>query len=185
MSSLTEKDFDQIADLAARGFNNTEIAERLGTSRTTVLRALKKLGHTVVRAQQKAIEDKIVDMDADDAIDFLLAQLTYQADILASAEQHPVESWDVRLTPAELAILIELYNAEGRTMSRQALLAAYMFGRVVDEEPSEKIIDVYVSKIRQKLPAIYGTIRTDWGYGYKFEMALDHLGVSADGGAHV
>ena len=75
---------------------------------------------------------------------------------------------DVALTPAEFNLLLALARAPGRALSRAHLLDA--ISRSV-ETPSERLIDVLISRLRQKIEADRSNphlITTVSGVGYKF-----------------
>jgi hypothetical protein len=66
----------------------------------------------------------------------------------------------MKLTPYEARIVLALYNAFPRTLSKFGLQDA-MVGSQCDDV---KIVDVYVCKIRAKLGRT--SIATTWGAGY-------------------
>ena len=71
----------------------------------------------------------------------------------------------VRVTAAEMKMLHFLMAQAGTVVTKQAILAAFYGPR----EVSEKLIDVYVCKLRSKLAAAgapSGFIKTVWGRGY-------------------
>lgn len=75
---------------------------------------------------------------------------------------------DVALTPAEFNLLLALARAPGRALSRAHLLDA--ISRSV-ETPSERLIDVLISRLRHKIEADRSNPRliiTVSGIGYKF-----------------
>ena len=73
----------------------------------------------------------------------------------------------LNLTGKEFAILEMLSLRKGATLSKEMLLAGIYGGR---DEPSLKIIDVWVCKLRRKLSdagaGATGCIETVWGRGY-------------------
>jgi two-component system, cell cycle response regulator CtrA len=73
----------------------------------------------------------------------------------------------VPLTVREFAIVEVLALRKGSTVSKDALMAQ-LYSSEVDEEPEQKIIDVFVHKIRKKIEATTGEqcIETVWGRGY-------------------
>ena len=83
----------------------------------------------------------------------------------------------LKLTSRELALLTALIEREGRIVSREELY------RTVWGEPyrkSDRSVDVYVGKLRQKLDeALPGSrfIHTHFGFGYRFQAqpAENHL----------
>ena len=89
-------------------------------------------------------------------------------EFLALAEGRPL-----RLTSRELELLTALLEREGRIVSRDELY------RVVWGEPyrkSDRSVDVYVGKLRQKLEdALPGRhfIHTHFGFGYRLSPEAD------------
>ena len=86
------------------------------------------------------------------------------AEYLAMVEGRPLN-----LTARELELLTALVEREGRIVSREELY------RTVWGEPyrkSDRSVDVYVGKLRQKLDhALPGRllIHTHFGFGYRFQ----------------
>jgi two-component system, cell cycle response regulator CtrA len=73
----------------------------------------------------------------------------------------------VPLTVREFAIVEVLAMRKGSTVSKETLMAQ-LYSSEVDEEPEQKIIDVFVHKIRKKIEKATGEqcIETVWGRGY-------------------
>ncbi len=82
------------------------------------------------------------------------------------------EGNDINLTAGEYLIVTRLIEAEGRILSRSQLLDA-AFQRV--EYPSDRTIDVLVSRLRKKFPVkpnepeIIDTVK---GFGYRLNKAV-------------
>jgi two-component system cell cycle response regulator CtrA len=77
-----------------------------------------------------------------------------------------VEGQTVRLTPKEYEILELLSVRKGTALTKEMLLDHLYGGR---DEPEQKIIDVFVCKLRKKLLQATGGehyIETLWGRGY-------------------
>jgi DNA-binding response OmpR family regulator len=80
-----------------------------------------------------------------------------------------VDGRPLALTVRELGLLIALARREGRVLSREELYSA------VWHQPfrrSERSVDVYVGKLRQKLVAAsprWRYIHTHFGFGYRFD----------------
>ena len=75
----------------------------------------------------------------------------------------------VRVPPKSGAILVELARRPGQTRSKRQIMDALYAGS--DDEPYEKIIDVLVCKLRQRLVEATGgldCVQTIWGRGYQF-----------------
>lgn len=74
------------------------------------------------------------------------------------------EGEQIQLSPAEFNLLAALAHAPGRVLSRSQLLDAVSRN---DEAPSERLIDVLISRLRRKLGQ-QGLIVTAPGLGYRF-----------------
>lgn len=74
-----------------------------------------------------------------------------------------------RLAPAEAKLLTTLALDPNRVFSKADLMD-HLYGG--EDEPEQKIIDVFVCKLRHKLLEMNGgldVVRTIWGRGYQFE----------------
>ncbi len=71
----------------------------------------------------------------------------------------------VRLQSNEAEFLYALWHAEGRVVTKPALMAA-VYGSLMDYDPSDKILCVYACRIRRKMAGTGWTIRSIWGRGY-------------------
>ncbi len=78
----------------------------------------------------------------------------------------------VFFTKAEYALFSALWNAPGRTRTKPQLMDG-IYGLLVDEEPQQKIVDVYVCKIRRKLGDLPLNIETLWGNGYRIVVKTE------------
>ena len=93
------------------------------------------------------------------------APLTFR-DLVVDAARHTVR-WkdrDVRLTAKEFALLVALLEANGRVLSRQALLED-VWGYSYAE--GTRTVDVHVRRLREKLPEIAAAIVTVKSLGYR------------------
>lgn len=81
----------------------------------------------------------------------------------------------LKLTRSEAAFLTVLADRAPRIVSKDALLQLLYADRP-DDAPSEKLIDVWVCKIRPKIAGTGCEIETIWGEGFRFtgEPALLH-----------
>ena len=78
---------------------------------------------------------------------------------------------DISLTPGEFIIMTNLLEGRGRILSREQLVSA-AFQR--SEYPSDRTIDVLVSRLRAKFPVNGGEpeiIETVKGFGYRINKA--------------
>ncbi|MGX9145905.1 winged helix-turn-helix domain-containing protein [Mesorhizobium sp. 128a] len=74
-----------------------------------------------------------------------------------------------RLPPAEARLLTTLALDPSKVFSKEDLMD-HLYGG--EDEPDQKIIDVFVCKLRHKLLEMNGgldVVRTVWGRGYRFE----------------
>ena len=71
----------------------------------------------------------------------------------------------VRLTQREYQVLELLWVHKGQTLTKQMILN-HLYGGTY--EPGQKVIDVFICRIRKKLRATIGDdyIETVWGRGY-------------------
>ncbi|MEM7523509.1 MAG: response regulator transcription factor [Pseudomonadota bacterium] len=76
----------------------------------------------------------------------------------------------IELPRRELSLLECLVSADGRLVSKSALLD-YAYGVGADVE--EKVVEVYVSRIRSRLKPFGVTIRSLRGLGYQIQPARD------------
>ncbi len=72
----------------------------------------------------------------------------------------------VALTRYELDVLLYLVERPGRAVTRETLAERALSG--VDG-PEPRTIDTHIARVRKKLGADGGAIRTVWGIGYRFE----------------
>ncbi|MFC5448508.1 response regulator transcription factor [Paenibacillus aestuarii] len=82
-----------------------------------------------------------------------------------------VDGKDVEMTFSEFEIMYLFNNNPGRVFSREELIT-YLRGS--DTQVSERSIDVFVTKLRNKIekdPKNPQMIKTVWGIGYKFAKA--------------
>jgi two-component system torCAD operon response regulator TorR len=92
---------------------------------------------------------------------------------LSSRTLSAPDDTDVRLTGGEFNLLAALVKAPNRVLSRDYLLDAVARN---DEPPSDRMVDVFVSRLRKKISAPHGEqnyIVTVPGHGYKFTGRLE------------
>ncbi|QXN72286.1 helix-turn-helix DNA binding domain protein [Rhodobacter phage RcSalem] len=73
------------------------------------------------------------------------------------------------LTPKEARLFFILSNNPGKVFSKETLIRRLYHGQSEDEVPETKIVDVFICKLRKKLPADF-QITTHWGEGYSFHV---------------
>ncbi len=69
----------------------------------------------------------------------------------------------VPLTRRELDLLLRLIDGRGRVLGRETLVAHVW----ADENPSERVVDTTLKRLRKKLPVLGRRIRTIRGVGYE------------------
>lgn len=77
------------------------------------------------------------------------------------------------LTFREFELLQFLVLREGRTISRDELIAALWADAEGEEIPNERTIDVHVRRLRVKLAQYQDIVRTVRGTGYRFDRHAD------------
>lgn len=79
-----------------------------------------------------------------------------------------VEGQHVRFTHKEFLFMELLLVRSGRVVTKGAFMD-YIYGE--KDEPDQKIVDVFLCKVRQKLKpfGVEGLIQTIWGRGYMIE----------------
>ena len=86
---------------------------------------------------------------------------------LAQTVEHN-QVWFIRLTPKEAMCMSLLCKAAPRVLTKRAMMQGLYSA---EDEPAEKIVDVFVCKLRAKLAAIGLDVATEWGRGYRIAPA--------------
>ncbi len=88
------------------------------------------------------------------------------------SETVEVKGQQVRLTQKEYEVLELLWVHKGETLTKVMILN-HLYGDTY--EPGQKVIDVFICKIRKKLQATTGHdyIETVWGRGYMLPDLVD------------
>ena len=86
------------------------------------------------------------------------------------ARRVTVNGVSVALTKRELDLLIRLVDGRGRVLGRETLVADVW----PDDNPSARVVDTTLKRLRKKLPALGKRIRTIRGVGY--ELTEDENG---------
>ena len=83
----------------------------------------------------------------------------------------PAKAWprELGLTKTEKSILNCLLASAGRSLSKFKIHDWLYSGH--SDSPGDKIIDIYICKIRKKLKPYDVIIDTDWGSGYYIDLA--------------
>lgn len=163
-------DTDDLRAFVQSGATLADIAAELDTNKGAIRRALGRRDMRATRAECQTLRQRVQTMRAPDAVEFLLDCFEVLAGSMAGADDHPVDAWGIRLTPTERRMLICLHDAGGGLRNKNSLLDAMTFDRPGDG-PSIKSVDVYICKLRRKLPARVGRIETVHWHGYRFVAA--------------
>lgn len=97
-------------------------------------------------------------------------RLTDEISTLVMAYTLPTvnEEFDgVGLSRHELRVVELLHARIGRIVTRQAIMSAVYFDSHGDDEPGQKILDIFVMRSRQKLKSSHFVIETEHGIGYR------------------
>lgn len=70
------------------------------------------------------------------------------------------------LTPQEARLFAHLTT---RSLATKRSIMSAMYGDRIDDEPHEKIVDVFICKLRRKLKPYDIEITTVWGQGYSLQ----------------
>lgn len=184
----------KMAALAQVGATQTQAAEALGTSRASIRRmelatgvsfrrddrtGLKPLPGAVDAALEATatlidpdhLRERAYDMKPLEAVDYLLGILEGITHRLPDMTLEPAPG--LRLTKQEARLLHHLDLRDGKAATKEALMAA-LYHAEPGDWPEDKIIDVFVCKLRKKLVGTPYSIETVWGIGYRL------LGASGD-----
>lgn len=159
------------------GSHLTQLARDIGCNHGTVVRAEERYGIRLPRVPHGArgrpvgidgIREAVQDMAPLDAVEFLLDVL---GDLVGALPQGgPELGWpDVHLTPVERSLLQMLFRHEGRTVSRGAIMDG-LYGHS-PSAPQDRVLDVFICKIRAKLVGRGVTIETTYGVGWMLTRA--------------
>lgn len=121
-------------------------------SAVTAYQACGRVTAAVLRAQIGAKDERILELE--DRVAYLESQLQ-EPNFLA------LRAW--KLSPSEAKLLKCLVRRE--LMTRDNAMALLYSARGGDE-PNDKIIDVFIARLRSKLKADGITIITHWGQGW-------------------
>jgi len=157
-----------IAEMVASGMTLQEIADELGDTTPNAVRSrLHRLGTRALSRFEQSVQHRVNCMRPTEAVDYLLGVLSCVAGAMVCGEAHEVDDLGVHLAPAERRVLIVLWDANGATVSKEALWHAAT--ALSDDPAPPKIVDSYIHRLRKKLPRSACTLRTIWGYGAALE----------------
>ena len=97
-----------------------------------------------------------------------------------SAKTVEIDGKPLNATAKEYSILELLALRRGMTLTKENFLD-HLYGGM--DEPEQKIIDVFICKLRKKIAAISGdqqAIRTIWGRGYVLDDGSGQAGLAED-----
>lgn len=163
---------ERAAALAMQGWTISDIAEEMQTTYGGARSALFRAGAKALRAQELTVRQRAEAMRPADAVNYLLGVIE---NVLCLAEDATSAREELarfgRFTGMEARVLRALLDRAPNLVTREQLFLAMYFDRVGDP-PVDKIVDVYVCKIRAKLRG--ARIETVWGDGWR--LILDEVG---------
>lgn len=155
------------AEFCRDGLTIHEIAQEMGISYDAARFALRRRGLKAKPETALDHSDRIQRMTQAEAVDYLLGVV----DRLLGAKTSPdplASGWAGALTKSERRVLRCLMATPGCTVSKQAIYDALYYD-CLDGEQILKIVDVFVCKLRRKMPGHAGRIVTVWGLGYTYQ----------------
>lgn len=127
-------------------------------------RELERQAREAAEADRRRVErDKIEESEA-------------WTDLKRRLDHAPVSTFDqaLRLTRSEKALLTIISDRAGKVVSKETL-SMLLYADRVDNPPDEKIIDVWVCKIKPKIQPRGCDIETVWGEGVVFRGDVSDL----------
>lgn len=159
---------DDLLAAQASGLYRAKAAEHYNVSTATIDRAERREGIKLARSVRgetgfdRDHRDAVQDMQPLEAVEYLLEVI----EALRAPVHHEWQLPGVHLTRSERQIVYALVTSGPRILTRSRAMDALMFGREADDPPQDKIVDVFVSRLRQKLSGCGITITTHWGQGW-------------------
>lgn len=171
-----------VVDVAMEEGRGWELLFDVVQRRDTAILALDRSGDALVRrgALSAGADDVVTaPMDPEEAVARLRALIQRQeegprggpvyrhGDLLVDVPAHEVRvaGRRVHLTPQQFAVLRALCEAAGATLHRSQLVAR--IAAVDDEPPSDRAIDLHVSRLRARLGVAGRQIEAVYGVGYR------------------
>lgn len=145
--------------------NSTVFAREHGLRLGTVTDAERRLGVSLPRGNsERTLRERVGDMRPLDAVEYLL-------DLVESFSPALEDVWSLsvpgcRFTKYEGLLFLHLFRAAPRIETRARIMDALYAGRCGDE-PDEKVVDVFICKLRKKLKDTGLRIESVWGVGYR------------------
>lgn len=163
----TDWEETDLEGMVGMGMTYNQIAHETDTTYSAVRAGCYRRGLKPKRETQVSHKDRIQDMKAMSAIEYLLDCIEL---LERSHKTHSNTLKGLGLTKHECRIVECLMSAEGKIRTKDALMDYLYFDRPPgDEIPEQKIVDIYVCKVRAKIPESIGRIVTVWGRGYYWE----------------
>lgn len=159
-----------IAQMVSIGKTTVEIADMAGSSTVAVRRALARRGLSPNLPEVSTVRRIAEEMPPREAVEYLLGVLEEVAPAV-SGDPSEIDGWGVDWTSSQRLIVSTLFAASPEAVPSERLWSLLYAARPGDDGPDEKIIGVYICKIRKRLPPEHGQIVTYWGRGYAFEPA--------------
>ena len=165
MAQLTEDQVRHVRMLARSGFNATEIAAQTGHSKATICSVSEMVSkHSMIRTHRDVVQT----MAPIEAVEYLLS-------VIEMAEANPkrddIVNWvHLGMSGTEASYAALFHMREGKCVLRSARYDLSCIGKPEARWPDDKIVDVYVSKVRRKLPEGFSIV-TVWGQGYSMRRA--------------
>lgn len=122
------------------------------------------------RMETEHLRQYVRDMTSAKAVEYLLWQIENLSQALGFEAPHPVDDWNVHLTPAERRMVVRLYDAEGKVCSMKCVHAA--IGKAgADGETDPAVVRVIIRRLRLKIPASVCAITNYRERGYALHLA--------------
>lgn len=170
--SIPAKGFLKGVDLKActdAGMSIQDIAEEYDVGYETVRRSLNRYGLKAVGELQKSYRELALAMRPMDAVDYLLGVID-EISSISSSSHHEIDEIGVHFTRLERRLLLALYEHSPNLLSHRSIGKAMYFDSPDGDYPGDKIVQIYVCKIRKKLPKSWGEICLEWGHGYRLVL---------------
>lgn len=150
--------------MAKEGMTTPQIAEELGISDATARRYLREADVRALQRAEQSVRQRVEQMRPSEAVDYLLGVVDALTGALGDAEDI---SRFGKFSHSETRVLARLLASAPGLVTKDQLYHALTYDRV-GEYPDEKIVDVYICKIRKKLRG--ARIVTQWGVGFRIEV---------------
>lgn len=167
----TPDDVALMKDMATNGSTLAEIGEEFGVSPGAIAGVFYKRGERI--SDFRKIQNwwkRVQDMPPIEAVTYLKEMIDFMVPTL-SHMPHRVDDLGIHLQIYDRRVLIALVDAAPAVLGKDQIMDLIYADRSADEVPGRKIIDMYICRLRPKLPKSFGTIETAWGVGYRFVPA--------------